>query len=302
MLKINLNIKKILVVTALCLGALLLLIFRNHLGFISYLYSHITNNETRKIEKQLLATLKEHPKLIFEELKQENKTNPTSSNVCHGILHKLGHESFKLYGLERSMSFASPYCGSGFIHGLLEAKFETIADSQILETIHTICNPLDQPCNHGIGHGLMILTHNKFETALSYCDKLEKEGQSDCFDGVFMHIFDNEETGISKKIKERKENIHLCERVDEHYKKSCYFYVPRIYAREKGSEIDSQKLCSQITNSYHTLCVVGSGTMFGKYNFSDETVARSMCSVFGDDEKLCQEGIESYITKVFREN
>ncbi len=297
--------KKITFIISLCIAVVvivLLLIFRNHLGFISYLYSHITNSETRKIEKQLLVTLKEHPKLIFEELKQENKINPTSSNVCHGILHKLGHESFELYGFDKSMSFASPYCGSGFIHGILEAKFKTLDDSQILETIHTICEPMDQPCNHGIGHGLMILTHNKFETALSYCDKLEKEGQSDCFDGVFMHIFDNEETGISKKIKERKENISLCERVDDHYKKSCYFYVPRIYAREEKSEINSQKLCNQVKGEYHILCVVGAGTMFGKYNFSDETVARSMCSVFGNDEKLCQEGIESYVTKVFKEN
>jgi hypothetical protein len=302
MLKINMNLKKILVVSALSLITFLLLIFRSHLGFISYLYSHITNNETRLIEKKLERTLKAHPKLIFEELKQENKTNPTSSNVCHGILHKLGHQSFEIYGLERSMSFASPYCGSGFIHGVLEAKFKTLDDSEILDTIHTICEPMDQPCNHGIGHGLMILTHNKFETALSYCDKLEKEGQSDCFDGVFMHIFDNEETGISKKIKERRENIGLCQRVDEHYKKSCYFYVPRIYAREEKSEINSQKLCNQVKGEYHILCVVGAGTMFGKYNFADEDLARSMCNIFDEDKKLCEEGITLYLTKVFKEN
>lgn len=296
------TILKIIACFAVACTVSLLIIFRSHLGFISYLYSHITNNETRLLEMKLHETLRAHPELVFQELREEIRKNPTSSNVCHGILHKLGHESFELYGFDTSMSFASPYCGSGFIHGILEAKFKTLRDSEILKTIDTICKPTDQPCNHGIGHGLMILTHNKFETALSYCDKLEKKGQSDCFDGVFMHIFDNEETGISKKIKERKENIHLCKRIDEHYKKSCYFYVPRIYARQKGSEVHSQKLCEQVDKEYQVLCVVGSGVMFEKYNFADPKKALSMCAAFGPDEDFCKEGVELYKTKTFREN
>jgi len=289
------KIKIILIIIAISVG-LILYIERSHLGYFEYQYYKLTNAETGRLEDRLIVVLKNDPDQLFVEFRKGVERHPQNLNVCHGIAHKLGHESYELYGFERSMQMAQSYCGAGFIHGLLESKLSSFTDT---DDISKLCKEKDEKCNHGIGHGLMVLTKNDFKEALTRCDTLLPGARSDCYDGVFMHIFDDEETGVSKDIPERAEGAGLCSRVDVAYKKSCYFYVPRIYVNDQNMNTESNDLCQKIKGDYKKVCVFGSGVMFGKYIFSDEDKANSECTVFGKDAPLCKEGVALYRDIVF---
>jgi hypothetical protein len=145
----------------------------------------------------------------------------------------------------------------------------------------------------------MVYTKNDYKESLRQCDKLGPLAHSDCYDGVFMHIFDNEETGISKSIPERKEGKALCEKVESRYKKSCYYYVTRLFVNDPNMNIESKDLCDSVPLDSKTVCTVGTGTMIGKYVFSDPQKALDMCKVFGEDTKVCEEGINIYRNKAF---
>lgn len=293
------NLLIVLSIALLLFVGIFVYIQRSHLGYFVYLYSLHTKAETKQLENNLMWVLENNPDKLFDNFKKSIDSVPQNANVCHGIAHKLGHESYELYGFDMSMRISKPYCGAGFIHGIIEAKFGALRDEKALGGISNICEVNDEKCNHGIGHGLMILTKNKFKEALRYCETLDELAHSDCYDGVFMHVFDNEETGISKDIPERAEGINLCIKIEDRYKKSCYFYAPRIYAASPNLHLESKAMCDKATGDNKKLCVVGSGTMIGKYIFDNPDKANSLCSVFNDDTRLCKEGILMYRTKTF---
>lgn len=282
-----------------CLG-LVVYIERSHFGYLVYMYQKATNPEIKLLEDRLLVELKSNPETFFDKFEGELEKSPKNMNTCHGMAHKLAHESFRLYGFDKSIHIAKSICGGGFIHGLIESKLGNITDYKVLEGISGLCTENNQSCNHGIGHGLMVFTKNDFAQSLLYCDKLRPMARSDCYDGVFMHIFDDEETGISKSIPERSEGFSLCNRIDDTYKLSCYFYVPRVYARLENMDIRSKDLCDNLSGYYRTACIVGSGTMFGKYMYSDKANALNMCSVFGDMKAVCVEGVRNYRDFAFK--
>lgn len=246
-----------------------------------------------------MVVLKENPDSLFDVFSSELNVFSKNKNVCHGIAHKLGHESFELYGFEESMRIAKPLCGAGFIHGVIESKFGSFVNEEQLKDSENICNEEDEFCNHGIGHGIMVFTNNNLDESLSFCDSLKPLARSDCYDGVFMHVFDNEETGISKSIPERLEEDALCSRVSLKYQKSCSFYLPRVNIGKSDWEKLSLDLCNKLTGENYVTCIVGSGTMFGKYVYSSERVSDNLCEVFKDDKSFCLEGARLYRDNVF---
>lgn len=289
-----------ILITALLFGIIYIAYLnKSHLGYLEYLYASITNGEVNLLENKLMITLADNPEQLFDVFDIELEKFPKNKNVCHGIVHKLGHEAFELYGFEGAMNIAKSSCGAGFIHGVLESKLGSfITEDEIKEALN-ICSSDDEFCNHGMGHGLMVLTDNDIYKALDYCDSLELGAHSDCYDGVFMHIFDNEETGISKDIPERYEEEKLCIRMDQKYQKSCVFYLPRIYIGEKEWAPLSRNICSNFTNDNYITCLVGTGTMFGKYLYNSVDETNNLCDVFGDESAVCLEGVRLYRDIVF---
>lgn len=275
-------------------------IFRDHLGYLVYLFSFVKDAEIRNLEKSLMQVLEDNPEKLFEEVRKEYENNYLSKDVCHGVLHKLGHESVEGYGFEKTMQIAVPLCGAGFIHGAIETRLGLFLDEDELSgQILDLCNSKDEFCNHGLGHGLMIFFKNDFEKSLSHCDLLEEPAHSDCYDGVFMHIFDNEETGISKDVEVRYEAEKLCNRVDQKYQKSCAFYLPRLFVENFNSQKFAKSVCDLMSSENQIACIFGTGTMLGKYrSFSDEVIKKK-CEVFEEKSYVCIEGIETYQNEVF---
>jgi len=296
-------------IITICFFSLCLLLFYFaflHKDFFVYHFKKITDRSIRKIELQLQETLKNNPEQLFVEYRKELAIHPKEYAVCHGVLHQLGHQAFEQYGFSKAMDMSENLCGGGFIHGIIEAKFGTrgvLNPEQISSQLSTVCDsPNNQICYHGIGHGLMILFHNNIQKSLLVCDSVALPGQKDCYDGIFMHIFDNEETGIAKDIPEHSQGLSFCKNVSFDQKESCYFYAPRIFARTPHMVNNAIDACTNIDASVlknfpkaKDICAKGSGHMFMKYMLPDYEKAQQACSGFEKTiQNSCLEGVEMY--------
>lgn len=296
--------KKIIII-GISIGVIFMLsrFVYEHRGYILYIWSQIFDPKTAHLEQYLSEILKEDPEHVFNVFESEVMSQVQNQNICHGIAHKLGHESFELYGFTRSMEISRSFCGGGFIHGVIEARFGVLHEYELIDLLKTICAKDSQSCNHGIGHGLMILTKMKVDQSLMHCDVLDLEARSDCYDGVFMHLFDNEETGVYKAVPSVQEALDLCKSKSKIYQVSCAFYAPRIHAHTASSSFDAADMCKRMPLELQPACIVGAGTMFGKYVYSDEQKQKIMCedfSQFKNGISQCLEGAKNYREKTFR--
>lgn len=254
-------------------------------------------------EMMLLTVLRSEPSTIFQTYNAYLTDHPERIIDCHGILHRIGHEAFEHLGWDEAMGIARPLCGGGYIHGVIEAKFGILADlnpSSIDKEIAAACGDANnEVCYHGIGHGLMVLYHNTISQSLRACEAAPLPGRIDCYDGVFMHVFDAEETGIDKDIPERALGVRLCEHVDVEQQASCQFYAPRIFARTPSMVHDAVALCQGIDHAENAkACAVGSGHMFMKYMLPDADAANEACRAFPQLSLRaeCNTGVRMYQT------
>ncbi|MEI7709353.1 MAG: hypothetical protein WCI76_01410 [bacterium] len=265
------------------------------------------------LEAKLMDLLVNNPKELFTTYKAELAQNKEDYTTCHGLLHKLGHTAFTIYGFSGAMNISQNLCGGGFVHGIIEEKFGTLKTlnngEKIAQAMAEACDsPENQICYHGVGHGLMILLHNDSQQALKVCSSVPHPGRNDCYDGIFMHIFDNEETGIAKNIPEHKLGLNFCKNVSFEEMDSCYFYSPRIFAQERDMEKNSVQSCIAISaETLHifpkakAICAMGSGHMFTKYLLPDYEKGKQSCNAFHTAlRSFCVQGANMY--KEFNEN
>jgi len=83
-------------------------------------------------------------------------------------------------------------CGSGFLHGVLEAHLgddpNTEFNAQLSEEI---CNRgtddyRKRMCTHFMGHFFLVNTNDNVDEALPFCDGVSNQLKFDCYNGLFM--------------------------------------------------------------------------------------------------------------------
>lgn len=83
-------------------------------------------------------------------------------------------------------------CGSGFLHGVLEAHLGDNPDTEFSgELGNEVCNTgtdsyRKRMCMHFMGHFFVVNANNKVDEAIPLCDPVVPELKFDCLDGVFM--------------------------------------------------------------------------------------------------------------------
>lgn len=262
--------------------------------------SRLIDENIEEEETMLLAMLDSHPKEIFSSYQTYLRAHPTRTKYCHGILHRIGHVAVETMGWDKAMAIANPLCGGGFIHGMIETRFGLLSvlspKSVQTEVLATCGSPKNEICYHGIGHGLMVLFNNDDLAALQACQEVSLPGRMDCFDGIFMHIFDAEETGVPKDSPRRAEGALFCKSLTHEQRVSCYFYLPRIFANTPMMVENAVHVCSSVTPLLHqNICIQGSGHMFLKYMLPDTETAMEACQSFPTaQQKICEAGADDY--------
>lgn len=264
-------------------------------GFFLYQIDLLTSADKRATQRELVDLIETKPEQAFPHFRQVLKDSPMARNSCHGIAHQMGHHAYEAYGFDGAMQYQDGLCGGGYIHGVIEGRFGALQEDELLGILPVVCQDLPtESCFHGVGHGVMIALDNKPSNSLVACDQVVKNGQSDCYDGVFMQIFDNEETGLNKRKALAQRSPELCAQVDGKYQENCYFYLPRMYKAENSVSIIA--VCESLVGKNSVVCAMGTGHSFMKYSIGDPEKALAKCGDFkdADERQACVNGGMKY--------
>jgi len=245
------------------------------------------------LNEELVLHHEYDPKKELDHLREKIEKEPEYMVECHAEAHEIGHNAYKALG-DKSYDYASPMCGGGYLHGVLEQAFSQNGIQYLSTVVHSGCSDESmESCLHGIGHGLHTLLGD-IPKSLSACSEINTSN-TDCFDGVFMDVFDSE--GVAAK-----ENISLssaqniCKSAAKKEQSSCYFYLPRVVFPVDHTAIVA--LCSSFeVGEGWAACAEGSGVYFMKrVSGFNKKIAIEYCSEYVDKnmKKLCIDGVNKY--------
>ena len=188
---------------------------------------------------------------------QEVATSPRFfiDGDLHQLAHVVGRSSAQNFGGTGDVFNRCPVeFGYGCQHGFFE---NTMLSAQSpIEALVSICETSStssfesyerENCYHGGGHGVMMNESYDLEKALSICDELLGDRQSDCWGGVFMENVGGFVGGrIEEEFNSFKPDVPLapCNVVEDRYRDGCYLYH-YVYLVEaySTSPQDLLKLC-----------------------------------------------------------
>ena len=247
--------------------------------------------EIRIAEINALAA--SNPTQAIAALKEFIKIEPSFMNQCHELAHKIGHVVYENFG-ETAFTYKDPFCGAGYLHGLLEAATIFNESSSLKEIVHTVCSgEIEEACLHGLGHAIYKSVHD-IPTAIAYCDKIRTKN-NDCYDGIYMELFDTETDSAKMPPPEA---VGLCADAPSYAKPSCVFYLPRVL--KDASPEKMLTFCTTLASQTdRNICAEGSGVARMKYatSFVLETITNE-CTYYADEtlEKACVKGAQNYFT------
>jgi hypothetical protein len=202
---------------------------------------------------------------------------------CHQVAHVIGRAAIMRYDtVGEAFKNGSNICMSGFYHGVMEGIFSKYGETYLnRESINNICRDFrDQGeetlgfvnCTHGMGHGILDVTHDDLFRSLDICGLLSVSAERErCYGGVFMeNIITDGKNHISKYLKD-DDIFYPCTAVREEYKNACYLYQP-LYILRTSNFHDTFAVCSRAdTDEHKKECYQGIGM---QTNSSEVSLAR----------------------------
>ena len=194
----------------------------------------LSSSEYTELKKEFKQIINEkNPTEAIEMLQEKIDIDPKIERSCHGLAHEIGRYAFAKYGFTEALIYQDDICGTGYIHGIIEAYFVKVDNPE--EAVLAACSMgtlHDQigKCRHGVGHGLMFYSKNDVTASLKNCDLFtDAPGRIQCAEGVFMENFNSDERFHTSKYLDTKNPFYPCDRQTNFYKDPCYFYAPDYY-------------------------------------------------------------------------
>lgn len=221
-----------------------------------------TNPEKKTCwEESLLSTLnKKGLEEVLEQVSGFYETKPQFAEVCHDIMHSIGHKAYKNY-LQDKDSVLSPkafYCANGFYHGFMASFLNSNPNLKKAEEFCSLVGKeLDKEapdaelqCYHGIGHGLLedgfrntTTIKNEDEVikpALANCEEVSSTSEKlyRCTSGVYNGIANFYISGEHGFKIDKTNPFSTCEKQEEKYKDSCYGNFNSIIFWMSGNDLE----------------------------------------------------------------
>lgn len=216
---------------------------------------------------------------------------------CHGLAHELGHEALRKLGFSAAFAVQDDVCGSGYIHGVVEARFEGVTADQLPTLVRTTCAADDARCFHGLGHGLMVATGNDRLAALNWCRTVRAGfARIQCFEGVFMEHF-AAEGHHDGAVLSADHLFDACHAEPDPERSVCAFYAPRAWLQAHAFAYDQVfAWCRSEAGKAQDACLKGAGSAAMKYQVYDPSLAAVVCArQSGLARRYCVEGATSYL-------
>lgn len=220
---------------------------------------------------------------VFFALSDLEKQSDKIGIDCHQVAHVIGRAAIMRYDtIGEAFKNGSSICMSGFYHGVMEGIFSKYGETYLgRDSIDTICRDFRGSgeetldfvnCTHGMGHGILDVTHDDLFRSLDICSLLNASTERErCYGGVFMeNIVTDGKNHISKYFKD-DDIFYPCTAVREEYKNACYLYQP-LYILRTSNFHGAFVACSLAdTDEHKTECYQGIGM---QTNSSDISLAR----------------------------
>ncbi len=219
----------------------------------------------------------------------------------HDQAHAFGEALYEVEGLPGLKACDSSYefgCYHSFFGAAVYEKGIEMLP-QFGEACKSKYGNLNLPCEHGIGHGVLVYTdYNKLEKALELCETINTDPTGGCSSGVFMeynfHTMNRSTEG--SYLREATDNAYEpCDALPERFQPSCYFeqiqWWQNIY---EGDFKKIGELCSVLP--YHSAqyfaCYNGAGNYAAAQSMLELEGTVQLCAEMPDEESkaLCHEG------------
>lgn len=169
---------------------------------------------------------------------------------CHVLAHNMASEAYRrnpddFYKLIESVNVNA--CGSGFLHGVLEAYTTINPDVPIDGTFaNNICGQGNneykkRTCVHFVGHVFLVNAFGDLEEALALCKGIRQQWQFNCYDGVFMEdhqkliLSEHGMFPLPKLDEEYFDKIEgFCLKTEGIMAKACWTEMAEMYAHAYG--------------------------------------------------------------------
>lgn len=249
-----------------------------------------------QLDTQIRSTIQhEDVPAAFALLRTAVEDQPALADVCHGLSHVIGEAAFERYGMEDAFRYEEDVCGSGYIHGVVEAFLADVPDLE--KALKTVCAPTALKCFHGIGHGLMDRSQNDLPGSITLCDSFpERRQKIQCAEGVFMENYEVDQNSHPTKYLNPEDPFFPCRGQDTVYEGVCALYAPRYYLKQHPRKYeDAITWCGTVPEGPRDACIKGVGDAAMKQNIEHpEFVAKLCATLTGDQRRFCIEGMSSY--------
>lgn len=272
------------------------------LPFVLSTSTILTPVEYAKVQTYVLDLVKkESPTVALTQLKVLMKENASVSRSCHGIVHEIGHETYRKYNdFAAAMAYREDICGSGFLHGVIETHFAKV--DNVFKEMDTICNTYSTlndkaKCYHGVGHGIMFYTENDLPVSIEHCDRYpDQEAKVRCAEGVFMENFNTEQKDHLSVYLDNVNPASICVNQPSLYKGTCYFYTPLHYlSLHVDAYEEALTWCLDQEPGYQAVCASGVGSRAIKQHITNPKYVEKVCASGTPAQfKACLDGMVSY--------
>jgi hypothetical protein len=177
-------------------------------------------------EKWKEVIQKDGPERAYASFKTEAE-NITIEGSAHNQAHAFGEALYELEGLSGLST-----CDSSFEFGCYHSFFGVAVAALgigVLPEFDQACKTkygdMNLPCQHGIGHGVMVYTDYDLVKGLELCETISDLPTGGCSSGVFMeyNFHTMAEDGNPAYLREKTDNVYApCDTLPTRFQASCY--------------------------------------------------------------------------------
>ncbi len=271
------------------------------------------NKEVYSATAGALREIKEKSKLrIAEDGADEAyalfmKEVPETAIDPHSQIHAFGEALYEVLGLDGLQT-----CDTAYEFGCYHSFFGVAVNAEGIEVLPQFDEACRKkygsqnlPCEHGIGHGLLVYTdYENMVKALELCETLSKRPTGGCTSGVFMeynfHTMNDVQDG--EYIREVSENLYEpCDTLPERFQPSCYFEQIQWWENVfRGDYKYIGELCSVFEEgtANYTACYNGIGNYVSAFaDFEYDGIVETCSDMPTEDARgLCHEGASWLVT------
>lgn len=228
----------------------------------------------------------------WKSFRQRYFNNDSVPANVHDIAHYIGARIYEKEELLGIVICDSSF-GFGCYHGFSEAAFAK--NLRVLSPIEKACERVGRiasgpwaSCIHGIGHGVATyFDTSKLDQALLACNKL-KNGQTYCYDGVFMEFSRNAPVSFYKQVK--KDPLFPCSNVEDVFKPACARSQPTVLSKYLNLPlIDIMRVClNSLDSTIREYCLLSIGHTIAQENYKNPKSILENCNLLADETGRAQ--------------